>query len=119
MRNHHPRSPDNKTQRLYVGQHSRALYSPSHQPFLNSPRSIGELRPHQPSSRDALTEMRLMKSKMEHEGGYSQFGRSSGQLFPPELLFLLGNEEGNVEHFRKLIENEKGRVYRDFDTLLQ
>jgi hypothetical protein len=31
----------------------------------------------------------------------------------------LSNEEGNVEHMRKLIENEKKRVDRDFDNFIK
>lgn len=41
------------------------------------------------------------------------------KIFPNELLFLLGNEEGNVEHFRKTISEEKARVERDFQKLSQ
>jgi hypothetical protein len=41
---------------------------------------------------------------------------NDNNLYPAELIFLLSNEEGNVEHMRKLIENEKKRVDRDFEN---
>lgn len=69
------------------------------------------------NSRDFVAEkMRMMKSKAINLSINSRNGLNQNTLYPTELVYLLSHQEGNVEHVRKTIEEEKKRVNRDFDN---
>lgn len=57
-----------------------------------------------------------MKSKIGNLSINSRNGLNQNNLYPTELIFLLSNQENNVEKMRRVIDDEKKRVNRDFDN---
>lgn len=58
----------------------------------------------------------MMKSKIGNLSINSRNGLNQNNLYPTELIFLLSNQENNVEKMRRVIDDEKKRVNRDFDN---
>lgn len=85
--------------------------------LTHSPRPMAGLRDRDQSMYHHVGEkMRMMKSKVGNLSINSRNGVNENNLYPTELIFLLSNEQANVDHMRKIIEQEKIRVNRDFEN---
>lgn len=62
----------------------------------------------------------ISKSRVSVNSSASQLeflNADGGEIFPEDLIFLLKNEEKNINNFKQKIEKQKNRVENDFSIL--
>lgn len=60
--------------------------------------------------------MRLLKSRLVNLSINSRNSMGDNKFYPQQLIFLISNEQGNINHMRRIIEQDKKRINRDFDN---
>lgn len=101
-----------------TGNHSQLSHTKFNQSYSNHPISHS---PHHFNPQNLYPRNpNISKSRVSVASSNSQISLlnvDQGEIFPEDLLFLLKNQEKNINNFKEKIEKEKARVENDFTVL--